>query len=289
MPQPSSPYVFRPGKNIRSEFVRLLGVLSGEASHLVPSQPQALAKSVHRARTLIKRTRSLRWFIRPLLGPSASVRLKTRLRKAAQFLAISRDQIVIQSTLKKLARNSSNSRDRKTLAHFAQILTQKPIESVPPRKSIPDPLLKAVQFLLLALEEMGTIAKTSHRPWPFPSERLTKAFHSAHKAEKKARRIRTVFRFHQWRKKVKRLLHLLELIHGQSDNPTLHAIRQVDRLQEKLGTYHDCAVVQDHLRKEHPAPPEAAHIHQLLEKRKKHLRKKTQRLALLISFKLPPS
>jgi len=281
MSQSSFRYTFRPGENIREEFLRLLALLSAQTSRLVPCPPQVLPESIHYARTLIKRTRSFLWFGRSVLGPVASIRLRRRLRNAAQFLAASRDRTAIQSTLKKLAQDTSSSRDREALALFAVILMEKPTKFGASVKSLHDPLLKAVQFLLRALEEMSQIAVASTLPWPDPSERLAKAFRVVRKVGKKAQHMGTDFQFHEWRKKAKRLLHQLELIHDPSDKRSLRTIKHVDRLQEKLGDYHDCVVVQDRLRKLFKMYPQTTRLIALLEKRKKHLGKKAQKLRTL--------
>jgi len=59
-------------------------------------------------------------------------------------------------------------------------------------------------------------------------------------------------------------------------------IKRVDTLQERLGDYHDCVIAQDRLRKNLPfeVPPRVVRrTVDLLELRKRHLRKEARQIA----------
>jgi CHAD domain-containing protein len=59
-------------------------------------------------------------------------------------------------------------------------------------------------------------------------------------------------------------------------------LERVDKLQEKLGDYHDSVVVQDHLQKKTPdkaTPLLVRHSVNLLKKRKRHLREDVRKIA----------
>jgi CHAD domain-containing protein len=115
--------------------------------------------------------------------------------------------------------------------------------------------------------------------WPFSSGRVPRAFRAAHHAAKKALKSGEAVRFHEWRKKAKRLLYQLELTRLKPDQYTTRLIKKVDRLQAKLGAYHDCVVAEDTLRYKAPSRADAKRISTLLKKREGRLRKKAQKIA----------
>lgn len=258
-----SVYAFRPGEKIRPGFIRLLKKISAQ-SRLLPAEEQTHAvEAIHEGRTLIKHTRSLLWFAKPVLGESVYTQAKNRLRQAAHLLSSQRDYAVTKSILKKL---DPSLQDLVKNGHV--------------QGRSRNSLATAVDLLRKTVNEAKKKSDTSSKKWPSPRDRLDKAYQGAHKAEKKALHKGNDVAFHSWRKKAKRLLYQLELTKPQPKKKEARFIHHIDRLQKRLGDYHDCVIVQDRFQKKITTP--ALHIKYLMEKRKRRLRKKIRKIAASI-------
>ena len=234
---------------------------------------------IHEGRLLIKRTRALLWFARPALGLAAYTRVRTRLRRAAGLLADQRDLSVARATLEKLARKASlNARDRTALAQVFRDLVRHSAASQASEKELRQMLKKAMDCLSRAVDEIQRNAAVG-TAWPSPCERIRKAFRANRKAGKRARRTGKDADFHEWRKKAKRLLYQLELTQAEQDRRLARAQKWIWKLQDKLGSYHDGAVVEERLRQALPLSASARRVLRLLEKRKTLLRKKACKIA----------
>ena len=259
-------------------FLRVLGQIAGEAKLLARRSDGDMAKSIHGGRILIKRTRALLWFARPVLAEAALAQAKVQLRNAARILAASRDVAAMQATLKKLAEKGARPRDRKALARLARTVAAPPSAGQSAGKEGLSALPEAMNLLI------GTIAEiekgmAAERAWPSPAKRLERVFHATEQAGKKALRSGKALHFHEWRKKAKRLLYEFELTHAKPDRRTARTMKEVDRLQDTLGAYHDCVVAQYRLRREPLSRAAARRISALLKKRKARLRKRAQKTA----------
>ena len=283
---PAIPFAFRPEKKIDREFVRVLQRMAIHARSLTKRSQGKLSGPTHQARVLIKRLRALLWFAKPTFSSLELTRSKSQLRKASRLLAPQRDLAVLQLTLKKLSRDTASREDRKILARISFF---HPTNSRYDEKSMQS-LQQAIALLLGTIAQIERSAE-SRSKWPSLSKRPAKAFHAMKKAEKKALRSGEAIQFHNWRKKTKRLLYQLQLTESAPNHHMRRIIKQTDKLQAKLGDYHDSTVVQDHLRKNPPEKmPRALVIHcvKLLEKRKKRLQQKAKKMARRIQPKLAP-
>jgi CHAD domain-containing protein len=269
-------YTFPPHEKTSHGFARVLRAISARGRGLTRRLREP-AESIHEARLLIKRVRALLWFARPALDVSAYARARTRLRQAARLLADQRDLAVTQATLEELARNASSARDRAALAHLFRSLVRNRATGEAPRET----LKKAVGILCQSVDAIKRSA--AGRPaWPSPSKRLAKAFRATRRAGKKARRTGEDADFHGWRKKAKTLLYQLELTQAKPGRRMARTMKRVAKLQDTLGAYHDCVVVEDQLRDTQralPLPSAARRAAGMLEKRKAHLRERACRIA----------
>lgn len=268
-------YALQPNEKIDRGFVRVLEQIAVKGRRLTRKPARPISVLIHESRILIKRVRALLWFARLVFHPSVYEEAKARLRSAAQLLATPRDLTVTQATLRKLARKTSAPRDQKALAQTSRILGRNPPGD---KKSLHDSFRQAGEILLQAIEEIKKNAAIN-AGWPSPSDRLAKSFRVTRKTGKKALRSGKAAHFHAWRKKAKRLLYHLQFIHAKPDKRLARTIKQVDKLQDKLGTYHDCVVVQDRLRQQVSVSSGAQRTFTLLEKRKKQLRARVQKIA----------
>jgi CHAD domain-containing protein len=283
MSSASFPFAFRPRKKIDREFVRVLRQMANHTRALTRRSRRILPVSIHETRVLIKRCRALLWFAKGTLPASELKRARLHLRKASRLLASQRDLAVMRTALKKLFSDISNPKDRKVLVTIFHAPGPGPVTDKKSERS----LRQATSLLLATIGQITQSAKTCSK-WPSPSDRLAKAFHTTKKAGRKALHGGKAVQFHNWRKKAKRLLYQLQLTHPASNKRMERVIKQVDKLQNELGKYHDSVVTQDHLRKNLSRNMErslARRAANLLEKRKDRLEKKARKRARCIKPK----
>jgi len=266
-------FVLQPGESPEQAFARLLRVFAWEAHRLRNDSGKDLPEAIHQLRLLIKRFRALLWFVRPSIPKLVEARAKDTLRKASLLLAAQRDAMVMRKTLEEVMRKSPD-----------RVLQQEAFSGDPAfrdRKKLSRLQRAAAKKFLRALQQVRQSGVRTDAPWPSPSERLEQAFRAAKKAGEKALRKKKDNAFHDWRKKTKRLFYVLELTQPAPKGRLARMMEQTDKLQKKLGDYHDCVVTGTYLRKRKKTFPRSftrESLH-LLEKRKHHLRKKVRKLA----------
>jgi len=270
-------FAIQPGENGQQGFVRVLGQMTVQARHLLQIAAASPSESVHGIRVLIKRLRAMLSFTSPAFSSAELNRVRAHLREASHLLAAQRDFVVMQTVVEKLSRTTANVSDRNTLVRLAS--AQKRVQAITAK---PDQSLQlAVAILLTTIEQISEQAKIKFR-WPNSSERLAKAFLASEKAGKKALRRRRAAQFHDWRKKAKRLLYQLQLTQSDPSKRMMRTINRVDRLQEKLGDYHDSVLAQNRLEEVFPDQQPPRFVRQsvkLLEKGRRRLRKAVREIS----------
>lgn len=287
MATPPLIYNFQPDERLDREFVRLLRAISARARGLARRSHKPVGESVHETRLLIKRLRALLWFARPALGRAAYARARTQLRKAAELLSGQRDLAVTQSTLNDLSRKTHKRGHRTALAHVLRNPVFDASAGKAQEKSFRSALEKAVEILRRSVHQIQRVVP-SISTWPSPSKRLRKAFRAMFRAGEKARQTGKDTDFHTWRKKAKRLHYQLELTQANRGGRTSEILKKAEKLQNKLGLYHDCVVVENHLRKLLPLAAPERRVAALLMKRKTHLRKQACKIAQQLKIKSYP-
>ena len=276
---PSVPalFAFQPDEEVERGFLRVLGEMATHSRRFAASSQGTLAESIHGTRVVTKRLRASLWFGSSAFSAAAMKRAKVQLRKASHLLAAERELTVMRSQLERLARKTAKSADRKALRRLAHVHESRSVISAKPEQS----LRQAGAIVLTTIKELKQEANGNAR-WPSSSKRLAKAFRASEKAGKKALRGDDPARFHDWRKRAKRLLYLLQLTQGDPNERMAKTIDRVDQLQDQLGAYHDAVIAQDRLRKYPSAEISrrlVRHGFRLLEKRKCRLRKKVRKIA----------
>jgi len=270
-------FAFHPHETVQKGFIRILEQMAALAVFVAQQSHAKLSDSVHKMRVLIKRLRALLWFAAPALSSSKMHRAKASLRKASHLLAAHRDLVMTRSILQTLARKTSHLAHRKALIRISNESTDTPATYAKNEQA----LLQAVAIFLKTIKTLGLHLKTNSH-WPKATKRVAQAFLATKKAGKMALKNGDPAQFHEWRKKAKRLLYLLQLSQVAPDTRITRLIAKIDALQEKLGHYHDNVVVQDHLQKNpsvKTAPLLIRHSLKLLEARKYHLREDVQTIA----------
>jgi len=242
----SHPYALRPDETLGPGLRRILEAMGDDAEELSSLPESQLPEAVHDLRTLIKRLRAYLWFVRPVLGPSRYERHIDRLRRAARRLSQARDLEVIQGTLKRAASPEAHKRELAALTHVALVVTPKD-SSLNPTVALSFLKKSARTFTHINAKSRKALEQ-SRKKWPEPKERLAKAFAATRKAKKKALKDKEALFVHAWRKKTKRLLYVLQLIHRVPRIRNHDYLETVDQLQELLGQHQDAIVTGDHLR-----------------------------------------
>lgn len=276
-------FAFQPNEEVANEFVRVLGQLALEANRLTRKAQGILPESVHDTRVVIKYLRALLWFASPAFSLAEMNRANSHLRKASHLLAPQRDRVVIRSVLKILFRKTAHVAYRKALARIINSLNsrQTTIENT-------DQLLRQAAALIRKTINNIKLRANIHSRWPSSSDRLSQACLAAKKIGKKALAHKDATRLHDWRKKAKRLLYLLQLTQTVPGKRMRRTIKRVGNLQKKLGDYNDCVITQNHLQRNIPdeMPPRfMKYTLDLLDKRQHRLIKKVRAIAEHITLR----
>jgi CHAD domain-containing protein len=277
MPKPCLHYALRSEKSVRDEVVRVLGELAARGQFLAGGLGEPGEELVHEGRVLIKRARALIWLARPALGATACAKSRDQLRKAAGMLAGQRDRVAVRMTLETLRREMARKRDEAHLVRICGGESEGPISGAGEGVISTGTFREAMGMVCASVGELRQWA-AAREEWPSPRKRVDQAARAAERAGRKARESKSDDDFHTWRKKAKRLLYLLELTHPHPSRHMGRVITLVEKLQNKLGLYHDRVVTEQRLRTMDPLPSSARRVLQLLSQSKKRVGKKARKL-----------
>jgi CHAD domain-containing protein len=275
MPDISFPYAFSLKRKTGGEFGRVLRQISARLGKLGKARPDDDTETVHEIRTTIKLLRTLLWFAKPALAPGMRGRARVELQNAAELLAARRDLTAMQLALKSLA-EETDAPQRHEVIHRAGALL-----------AADAPKIKTGALLRQRNEALSRVQKTirllipaaaAGSSWKSPKKRLKKARALTNRAQKIAGDDPTPEHLHEWRKKAKRLLYLLQLFHPRPKGKMKCAIEKVDELQHLLGDHHDTVVLREHLARHHRGHATAAFF-ELMEERLQRLQKKARKVA----------
>jgi CHAD domain-containing protein len=273
------PYAFSPKRPARREFVRVLARISTRLAKL-EKQPEGNVETVHEIRTLIKLLRTLLWFAKPAFPPTTSAYAKVEFKKAAGLLSRRRDATAIQATLKDLADEATAPEQRQAVERATRLLASRRLETNNGAVS-PHPEREAIVLVQKTIRHL-THAASAAMSWKSPDKRLAKARVRTVAAQETAKKNPTPIHLHEWRKKAKRLLYLLQVLHAAPKKKTKRAIKRIDKLQHRLGDHHDSVVLEERLTRGFPAQsarPAFKPVFELLAARERRLRKKAEKVA----------
>jgi len=268
----SIPYSLRRNEAVRPGLVRILNSMGRDVRELSEKPEGDLEKSIHDIRTLIKRLRAYLWFLRPTTGKIFYKQGNACLRKAARRLSKTRDLHAVASALTKAAVPATNEVHLQALVEVSQafaqtVAAQKKDKNLRKLEKVADTVIQVMLKIVIVLERNAEDV-------PSPRHRLKKIFKLTRKAVKKTLRKKDPLFVHEWRKKTKRLFYILQLTAQVPGMGMSDCLRQVDKLQEKLGDFQDNTVAKDHLCFQSP------HIEEALVRRTIHLLRKNQKILL---------
>lgn len=234
---------------------------------------------VHGLRTALKRARALVRLFGDALGKRTRRQENLRLRDAARALAGARDAAVARALLHKLRRQHRG----KTGAAITRVLhglTDRPHATptkIKTRATVAHAhamlhgTVRRLRRLRLAPGEAGEVIEAGLRT----SHRLSRH------GMKRARAADAAAEFHDWRKQTKHLFYQLQFPGLTGSANARWLVRQLDKLQERLGTEHDTQLVMALLRSEpvrFGGTRSVARVIAVLEQRAKKLRMRCLRL-----------
>jgi CHAD domain-containing protein len=276
MRKPPFNCAFQEDESLEVGFSRILAELSRRAKFLAINTTEPIDDRVHEGRLLIKRLRAMLWFARPAWGKKKAARLLKPLRQAAQMLADQRDRTVLKETLGHLVEKTAHdARNQAEMRRFKRNL-------VPDfDKTRSQELFQKAMAIVRGSAEMIRKRAGASLEWPKPKSRVRKAFRTVTEAALRAQKSKKDVDFHEWRKKAKRLAYVLELTGADGTFDDSKFVRRLEKLQERLGRFHDAVVVLEKVQKR-AGRSSGMRVSQLLRKRKAHLKKKIFRVAAKI-------
>ena len=271
------PFAFSPDGTNKEEFIRVLEHISLRL-HKMPEHPGD--DPLHDVRTMIKLLRSLLWLARPELTQATYDSAKKSLRDAAEKLSGPRDASVIRTLLEELHEEASKAREREAL-HLAKEKLTPPEKHAAHARALVNQSSALVQKTIREVLEKASAVDE----WQGTKRRLKKAFAQTTKAHKIAKKQDEPLAYHEWRKKAKRLLYLLQVLSDKPDRSRRQTIKSVDQLQHDLGDYHDSVVLQEKLEEKFSGGSSKVEpVLKLLRKQQRRLRKKAGRIARKIEL-----
>jgi CHAD domain-containing protein len=247
--------------------------------------PTAAAKSVHETRKALKRLRALLRLLRHELGDDAFAREDAAVRDIARSLSGARDAEVMLATLdalirrhpRKLARHKGVRKLRRELADEQRRMTARTLGDSATRARV--------------IADLGALRSRVSR-WSLPGGAGTKLVQLGLRGlyaqgrrrfrDAKRRKGRDIQSMHRWRKRVKDLRYVAEMLARDSrpkgkrratDARLRRLAKRADSLGETLGEDHDLAVLAERVRKGPKRRGARKTLLKLIARRRRELRK----------------
>jgi CHAD domain-containing protein len=203
-------------------------------------------EDVHAVRTTIKRVRAILRLIRPAISESLFKAENVRLRHAARRLAFFRDAAIGRQTLTRLSASTAHPRDR---AAFALVLDRYAGLAEPPHAGRRERAMSDVARALRRSGQRFQRLRVTADDWEVIGPGLERVYRQARKGMKRVFADGDDQAFHRWRSRVKNLYYELQLLAPIRPKRLGRMIAQLGKLQEKIGSDHDLAVLKAGLQK----------------------------------------
>ncbi len=237
-----SPLALRPREPLLDWIHRCsAGLLLPTLRRAQQAAPLEQAETIHLLRVATKRLRALLRLLEPALSEADFTRQTTRLRQAAARLAPSRDRAVARQTLAALLKSPKARPHRASLRLLAQLH---------PNPSLPTSLAPATHAIAASTHDLAqsyTFFQALALPdpdWQSIAPGLQATYRRARRRWKKARHLRDESSLHRWRLAVKQLSYQLTWLQPIWPKVFAPHLKQLRRLEQKLGAAHDLAQLQ---------------------------------------------
>jgi CHAD domain-containing protein len=199
------------------------------------SRPVDPAELVHEARKAIKRMRALARLLRHELGEQEFKRVNNSLRAAGARLAGARDAEVRLATLGGLTDRHPRALGLEGIQHLSERLERERRQTGEP--SDRNEVLEDIAAMRRQLARWNLVEHDFDALAPG----LRRIYREGRRRRARVKRVhaRNAHDLHDWRKRVKSLYYVLDMLGGAKSKGARRATRHADRLGDLLGEEHD--------------------------------------------------
>src|SRR5690349_6256341 len=229
-------------ESVRDGLVRVSSGIIQNALACIAQPCRTRAEDLHQVRLTFKRLRALLRLVQPVIGKEYFKQENRRLRGIADRLARFRDTTVSHQTLARLAANLPLKRDQKA---FVRVLGQLVADGPGAGRFTEEreaAMVAAGDELRDASHSFQDILMIPAGEWEAIEPGLGKTYRRARYQMLRAKRRGTAESFHQWRKQVKYVYYQLQMVQPAWPRRLEPMVRQLKKLEDKLGKDHDFAV-----------------------------------------------
>jgi CHAD domain-containing protein len=245
----------------------------GDASRRLRAKGTVSDQVVHDARKDLKRARATLRLLTRAVGENAYTRENAALRDVARLLSGVRDARVVMDALDELLERDDNAAQR-ALLHDLRALLEKARLAVRGEMQRMDALEKSAK----ALEDVWTRVERWRTCGMGASDSLKglkRVYERGRKALAHAQAERSPECLHEWRKHVKYLAYVLEVVDSAESGNLAKLIKRSTSVADALGDDHDLVVLQEKLKDLHSGSNNAhAALMTKIAKRRKKLQSK---------------
>ncbi len=229
-------------------------------------------QAVHEARKEMKKLRAFSRLMRAEIGQKTYRMTNMYYRDLAQILSPARDASAMLDTLKSLAENFTEEREKKAFQDIKNHLISR--KSAASRTQIKgDDLLNKLKTDLGRAEKIHGSWKVKRDDFSAFRGGLSKTYKRCQKAMKKAYKKKTPEAFHEWRKRAKYLRYQVDYLREIWHHPMKGLEKELHQLTDYLGKDHDLLELCAHIRQMDYEDQKAIHsIIAIINRQKEHLR-----------------
>jgi len=228
-------------------------------------------QAVHEARKEMKKLRAFSRLMRKEIGKKTYRMTNMYYRDLAQVLSPVRDASAMLDTLKSLAENVTEEKEKKAFQDIKNHLVSR--KSAASRTQIKgDDLLNKLKTDLSRAEKIHGSWKVRHDDFSAFRGGLGKTYKRCQKAMKKAHKKKTPEAFHEWRKRAKYLRYEVDYLREIWHHPMKGLEKELHQLTDYLGKDHDLFVLGAHIQQMEYEDQEAIHgIIAIINRQREHL------------------
>jgi CHAD domain-containing protein len=251
---------------------------------------------VHEARKAIKRMRALARLFREEMGESEFERVNASLRDAGRRLASARDAQVRLATLTSLAERYPDALARTGIDLFGihleheRTLGDEPAGNDEVLEDIAAMRRQLARWNLLE-RDFEDLAPGLRRIYKEGRKRYARAKQEQREADLDSEHVPSDQAMHDWRKRVKSLYYVLDMLGGKRAKGARKATRRADRLGDLLGEEHDLWMLGVYAEEHTDAFGEDSRAREdlleLIVRRRKRLRKRALKLGARLYRRSP--
>jgi CHAD domain-containing protein len=244
MPSHVKPETFtvNPEESVRSWVHRTVAGLLGQGLPHAGSAEADPVEVAHMIRVTAKQLRAILRLLRPSLSSKAFERTDARLKAAAGWLAEGRDRAVAQETLTHLIDETDRRGRRESLACLRTQLEGHAISFPKEDQNL------AMENAARELQHSGSSIKRlrlAHVEWDEVLAGAAQVYRRARRRMKEALKGQSDDAFHRWRIPSKQLYYQLQWLEPFWPKRFSKMTRALRRLEKKLGSDHDLAVLEE--------------------------------------------